>query len=113
MLRLTFAMLLGVMMCFVGVMMCLVGAVDGAIVIIRRRHVGPGPLVQDGKKTCDVLGDLPGILTAEAALQARLPQGDSAIDQIVVGCVRWLHRRPHGGLPALPCLWPSASAFNR
>src|SRR5580704_8566994 len=105
-LRLTFAMLSAVMV-------CLVGAVAGAIVIIRCRHVGPGPFVQDGKKPGDVLDDLPGVLTAEVTPEAWLPQCDSAIDQIVVGCVRCFHRRPHGRLAAVPCLWSSASESHR
>ena len=37
------------------------------------RHLGPRPFGEDGEEAGDVLGDLPGVLAAEIAPEARLP----------------------------------------
>jgi hypothetical protein len=56
------------------------------IVVRRRRHLLPRPLSKQFEKAGDVLGDLPGVLTAEVTPEPWLPHCDRAIDQIVVGC---------------------------
>jgi hypothetical protein len=67
----------------------------------------------EGEEAGDALGDLPGILAGQVTPEAWLPDGARLVDQIVVCCVRWFHRRPHGRLRAVPCLWPPVSESHR
>ena len=66
----------------------------------------PRPFGENGEEPDDVLSDLAGVLPAEIAPEAGSPNSESSIDQVVIGCVRWFHRRPHGRLRAVPYLWP-------
>jgi hypothetical protein len=57
-----------------------------AIIVCSYRGFGARPFVKGREKADDILGDLPGVLATEVTPEARLPQGNSLIDKVVV---RW------------------------
>jgi hypothetical protein len=57
-----------------------------AVIICWNGQLGPRPLGKDIEETGDVFDDLAGVLWAEVTPQARLPQGDGLVDQVVVRC---------------------------
>jgi hypothetical protein len=79
-------------------------------VVRLNRHLGARPFGEDGEEAGDVLGYLPGVLAGQVTPEARLPDLARSVDQVVV---RWFHRRPHGQLLAVPCLWPPVSESHR
>ncbi len=69
------------------------------IVVIRGRRAAPRPLVQYGKETGDVLGDLPGVLAAQIAPETWLPDFAWPVDQVVVRSVRRFHPKTSQAVP--------------
>src|SRR5262249_54735960 len=84
--------------------------VQVALVVCQGPQLGPRPLGQNREETRDVRGDLANLFASEIATEAWLPDlagaPDQLIFQIIVCRARWFHRRPHGRLRAVPCLWP-------
>jgi len=58
------------------------------IVVVGDKSLGPRPFGENGKEAGDVLGDLPGVLAAKIAAQARCPELARPFNEIVVCCVR-------------------------
>src|SRR4029077_4655906 len=87
---------------------------DGLAGVFRwRGYFRPRPLGEDREGAGGVISDLPGVLIGEVAPGARSPELAGPADQIVVGSVRWFHRRPHGRLLAVPCSWSPVSESHR
>ena len=87
------------------------GIPGGGLGSVVRWRGNPGalPLGEDGEEAGDVLDDLPSLLAAQITPKAWLPYLASSVDQIVVCGVPWFHRRLHGRLWGVPCLWPPVS----
>jgi len=78
--------------------------------------LGARPFGQHREEAGHVRRDLPGVLAAQLATEARPPDLTGAPDQIIIEIVlgvRWFHRRPHGRLLAAPCSWPPVSDSHR
>ena len=91
--------------------------VSAFVVVSRIRPLGPRPISPHREEARNVLNDLPGILAAEIAADARLPDLPCALAQVVfqviICCVRWFHRRLHGRFLTAPCSWFPVSESHR
>ena len=82
-------------------------------VVGRGGHLGPRPFGEDGEEAGDVLGDLPGVLAAQIAPEARLPDLARPVDQYCRLLRAMVSPKTSRPASRRSVLWPPASESHR